>query len=64
MAYDVYSLPDCKSVLCHPDVGTCNLHQCGIDLGDHLPGFNDYQDFCREYLDDTENWLTGSLRTA
>ena len=30
----------------------------------NLLGFNDYQDFCREYLDDTENWLTGSLRTA
>ena len=30
----------------------------------NLLGFNDYQDFCREYLDDTENWLTGSLQTA
>ena len=30
MAYNVYSLPDCKSVLYHPDVGTCNLHQCGM----------------------------------
>ena len=29
MAYNVYSLPDCKSVLYHPDVGTANLHQCG-----------------------------------
>ena len=25
MAYNVYSLPDCKSVLYHPDVGTANL---------------------------------------
>ena len=30
MAYNVYSLPDCKSVLYHPDVGTANLHQCGM----------------------------------
>ena len=30
MAYNVYSLPDVKSVLYHPDVGTCNLHLCGI----------------------------------
>jgi hypothetical protein len=30
VAYNVYSLPDCKSVLYHPDVGTANLHQCGI----------------------------------
>ena len=30
MAYNVYSLPDCKSVLAHPDVGTANLHLCGI----------------------------------
>ena len=30
MAYNVYSLPDCKSVLNHPDVGTANLHQCGM----------------------------------
>ena len=30
MAYSVYSLPDVKSVLYHPDVGTANLHQCGI----------------------------------
>ena len=30
MAYNVYSLPDVKSVLYHPDVGTANLHQCGI----------------------------------
>ena len=30
----------------------------------NLLGFNDYQDFCREYLDDTENWLNGSLQTA
>ena len=29
MAYNVYSLPDCKTVLSHPDVGTANLHQCG-----------------------------------
>lgn len=29
MAYNVYSLPDCKVVLAHPDVGTANLHQCG-----------------------------------
>ena len=27
-------------------------------------GFNDYEDFCLEYLNDTENWLTGSLQTA
>jgi len=30
VAYNVYSLPDCKSVLYHPDVGTANLHQCGM----------------------------------
>ena len=30
MAYNVYSLPDCKSVLYHPDVGTLNLHQGGM----------------------------------
>ena len=30
MAYNVYSLPDVKTVLAHPDVGTANLHQCGI----------------------------------
>ena len=30
MAYNVYSLPDVKVVLNHPDVGTCNLHLCGM----------------------------------
>ena len=30
MAYNVYSLPDVRAVLYHPDVGTANLHQCGI----------------------------------
>ena len=30
MAYNVYSLLDVKSVLYHPDVGTANLHLCGI----------------------------------
>ena len=30
MAYIVDSLPDCKSVRYHPDVGTANLHQCGM----------------------------------
>ena len=30
MAYNVYSLPDVKSVLYHPDVGTANLHLCGV----------------------------------
>jgi len=29
MAYNVYSLPDTRTVLAHPDVGTANLHQCG-----------------------------------
>lgn len=29
MAYNGYSLPDCRTVLYHPDVGTANLHQCG-----------------------------------
>ena len=29
MAYNVYSLPDCRTVLAHPDVGTANLHLCG-----------------------------------
>ena len=28
MAYNVYSLPDCRTVLAHPDVGTANLHLC------------------------------------
>ena len=30
MAYSVYSLPDVKFVLYHPDVGTTNLYQCGM----------------------------------
>ena len=30
MAYNVYSLPDVKSVLYHPDVGTARLHLCGM----------------------------------
>ena len=30
MAYNVYSLPDVKAVLYHPDVGQANLHQCGL----------------------------------
>ena len=30
MAYNVYSLPDVKSVLYHPDVGTANLHLCVV----------------------------------
>ena len=29
MAYNVYSIPDCRTVLYHPDVSTANLHQCG-----------------------------------
>ncbi len=29
MSYNVYSLPDVKTVLYHPAVGTANLHQCG-----------------------------------
>ena len=29
MSYNVYSLPDTRTVLYHPDVGTANLHQCG-----------------------------------
>jgi len=29
MAYNIYSLAETKSVLYHPNVGTCNLHQCG-----------------------------------
>ena len=29
MAYNVYSLPDTRTVLYHPDVGTANIHQCG-----------------------------------
>jgi hypothetical protein len=29
MAYNVYSLSDCRTVLSHPDVGDANLHQCG-----------------------------------
>ena len=29
MAYNVYSLPDVRAVLYHPDIGTANLHQCG-----------------------------------
>ena len=29
MACNVYSLPDCRTVLYHPDVGTASLHQCG-----------------------------------
>ena len=30
MAYNVYSLPDVKAVLYHPDVGQANLHSCGV----------------------------------
>ena len=30
MSYNVYSLPDVKAVLYHPDVGQSNLHQCGL----------------------------------
>ena len=30
MAYNVYSLPDVKSTIYHPDVGTANLHEYGI----------------------------------
>ncbi len=29
MTCNVYSLPDCRTVLNHPDVSTVNLHQCG-----------------------------------
>ena len=29
MAYNVYSLSDCRAVLAHPDVGAANLHLCG-----------------------------------
>ena len=29
MGFNVYSLPDVKSVLSHPDIGTANLHLCG-----------------------------------
>ena len=29
MSYNIYSLPDTRTVLYHPDVGTANLHQCG-----------------------------------
>ena len=29
MAYNIYSLPDTRTVLSHPDIGTANLHQCG-----------------------------------
>ena len=31
MASNVYSLPDTRTVLCHPDVGTASLHRCGRD---------------------------------
>ena len=30
----------------------------------NLLGFNDYQDFCREYLDRSENWMLGIRMTA
>ncbi len=30
----------------------------------NLLGFNDYQDFCREYLDYSENWMMGKQMTA
>ncbi len=36
MGYNVYSLPDVKSVLYHPDVGTANLHLCGIGSSGRL----------------------------
>ena len=30
----------------------------------NLLGYNDYQAFCREYLDYSENWMQGKLKTA
>ncbi len=30
----------------------------------NLLGFNDYQDFCRDYLDYSESWMQEKLRTA
>lgn len=30
----------------------------------NLLGFNDYQAFCREYLDYSESWMAGQLKTA
>ena len=30
----------------------------------NLLGFNDYQDFCREYLDYSENWMVEKLLSA
>ena len=51
MAYNIYSLPDVKSVLYHPDVGTANLHLFGIgkitiaaagDLSSHISTADGY----------------------
>ena len=30
----------------------------------NLLGFNDYQDFCRDYLDYSESWMQEKLCTA
>lgn len=30
----------------------------------NLLGFNDYQEFCQEYLDYSESWMAGQLETA
>ena len=30
----------------------------------NLLGFNDYQQFCRDYLDYSENWMMGRQLTA
>ena len=30
----------------------------------NLLGFNDYQAFCRDYLDYSEDWLAGRLKSA
>ena len=30
----------------------------------NLLGFTDYQDFCRDYLEYSENWMLEKLQTA
>ena len=56
MAYNIYSLPDVKSVLYHPDVGTANLHLGGIgkivvsaagDLSSHTATADGYEEVNR-----------------
>ena len=43
MAYNLYSLPDCRTVLYHPDAGTANRHRRD-DAESPGPGFRPDRD--------------------